>query len=192
MSLPDYMISARMQRPLGIAILSVLHFIGGVGLVVLTVAFPIIASRKPEVAEGMAAIGLPLPLLVAGMLFIAVLAIGSAVGMWKGAKWGWYLGSFYYVYSIVRNLSAIVSVYLLFDQMPVEEVAAMQRGPEYHFWKFGLRTVVHALIFLYFFKENVLEYFGLRDVNRLKVVLIEFGICIGTAVAVSLWNLSTP
>jgi hypothetical protein len=85
-------------------------------------------------------------------LFLAILAIASGVGMWTGAKWGWYLGSFYYMYSVIRCIFAIVNVYLLFDQLPADEVTAMSRGPAYHYFKFGGRAVIHALIFLYFFK----------------------------------------
>jgi hypothetical protein len=188
MSLPDYMVAARSARPLGISILSVLHFLGGVVLLILAAAFPILTANKPEIAEGMAAVGIPLPLLIAGIVFLAVLAIGSGIGMWIGAKWGWYLGSFYYMYSVVRNILAFLNVYLLVDQMPAAEVAAMTRGPEYHYFKFGGRVVIHALIFLYFFKGNVVEHFGLKDTSGWKVLLIEFGICVGIVAAISLWS----
>lgn len=180
--MPDYL---RPPRPVGISILSVLHFLGGAALAVLAGVLPMMAARKPEIAETLATIGMPLPLLIAGILFLASLAIGSAVGMWIGAKWGWYLGSFYYVYSVIRNLLAIVSVYLLVGQLKPEELADAHRGPEYHYLKFSIRAVIHTLIYVYFFKRNVLEYFGLTQISVLKVVVIELVICSSIAIAFS-------
>jgi hypothetical protein len=183
MSLPESTAPTRSDRPIGISILTFLHFTGGLGMVVFGAAVPVMVSRKPEIADAVAAAGYSIPMLLIAMLIIGGLAIGSAIGMWRGARWGWYLGSFYYAYSIVRNISAIANVYLLFENLPVEEVVAMQRGPEYHYWKFSGRLFICALLFLYFFKENVLEFFGLTNVSRLKVVLIEFGICVVIAIA---------
>lgn len=183
MSLPEYMAPS---RPLGIAILSVLHCIGGVILAVLAVAFPVFAAKEPELREVLSSIGVPFPLLIVGIVVLVALTLGSGIGMWIGAKWGWYLGSFYYVYSVIRSILAIYNTHLLFETLPPDEVAAMPRGIEFYYFKFGFRAVVHALIYLYFFKVNVLEYFGLKEISRWKVVVIESGICVAIAVAASL------
>ena len=186
MSTTDYITP---PRPLGISILSILHFVGGVALAVLAAVLPMIAAGQPEIAETLATIGLPLPLLIAGIFFLAALAIGSAVGMWIGARWGWYLGSFYYVYSIIRNLLAIVTVYYLAAELKAEDFGA-SRGPDYHYFKFGVRALIHALIYIYFFKSNVLEYFRLTQVSVVKVILVELAICIAIAIAFSILGAS--
>ncbi len=57
------------------------------------------------------------------------------------------------------------------------------RGPEYYYAKHSIRIVVSLLLVLYFFKRSVLEYFGLTEINKLKVIGMLVLICIGIMVA---------
>jgi hypothetical protein len=188
MSLPDYMITDRERRPVGISILSILHILGGVLLAGLMVASPFIFSREPEIAARLSDMGIPLVLLYVGILFLTVLTLGSGIGMWIGAKWGWYLGLLYNMYSTIRNLFALLHVYLLVDPTAAEEMGASSRGPEYYYFKFAVRAVIHSLILLYFFKGNVVNYFGIKDRNNWKILLVEFAVCIGIAYTVAFWS----
>jgi hypothetical protein len=189
MSVPEYMVRV---RPIGVSILSVLHAIGGIMAAAFGVVFPFIVYKQPKFQEALVTLGIPLPLLVVGILILAFLGIASGVGMWIGVRWGWYLGSFYYMYSLVRSLSAILTVRLTLAQMPLAEAAAMTRDPQHYYLKFGVRAFIAALIFLYFFKNNVLEYFALKDLARWKVVAAEFGICMAIAVAFTVWGAIAP
>ena len=154
--------SSSTPRPLGIFILSILHFVGGVAFLAMGVAFPFLASDKPE-AKNLTAVFAQAE-IIAGILFLAVLAIGSGVGMWIGAKWGWGFGVFYYACGVIRSLFALLGAYLLFDKLPAEEIADMAREPGYYYFKYGGRAVVHALVMMYFFKGSVLDYFGFEEV----------------------------
>lgn len=165
------------DRPLGITILSILHFVGGVALAIGLVAFAFVRV-DPQVTQALSEIGIPLPLLIAGIGFLAVLGIASAIGMWKGKTWGWYLGSFSFAYAIVRNVNALVAVYDLSNVLPAEELADASRGPGYYYMKFGIRTVVSLLLFMYFFKANVRAYFGLVEARLWKAAVAEFVLCI--------------
>lgn len=161
---------ATATRPVGVSILAVLHFIGGILL--FGAQFLLFANLR-AMDESLRSFGIPPALLIIGVMFLAILAIASAVGMWTGTKWGWWLAAFYYVYSIFRNGSALLTVVALADQLE-----GGSRGPEYYMIKYGGRVVVHLLLFLYFFKANVLEYFGMETLSKLKAVGILVGICI--------------
>ncbi len=141
-------------RPVGVSILAVLHLIGGI---LLFGAQFLLFANLQAMGESLRSIGIPPVLLIIGVMFLAVLAIASGVGMWMGTKWGWWLASFYYVYSIFRNCSALLTVFTIADQLEGDS-----RGPEYYMTKHGVRIIVHLLLFLYFFNGNVLAFFGME------------------------------
>ena len=106
--------------------------------------------------------------------------------MWKGRRWGWYLGSFYYMYSIVRNANALITIPILMSSIPPEDLSSMSRGPSYYYIKHGGRIIVHFLLYLYFFKINVREFFSLAEKKKWKPILAELSICLGIAATVSI------
>lgn len=168
-------------RPTGVSILAALHLVGG-GLL-FGVQFLMFANLE-AMEESLRSIGIPPVLLIVGVMFLAILAIASGVGMWLGTKWGWWLASFYYVYSIFRNGSALFTVIAMADQLE-----GGSRGPEYYLFKHGIRIVVHFLLLLYFFKGNVIEYFGLATLSKGKAVGILVGICSAITLAMSVIGL---
>jgi hypothetical protein len=117
-------------------------------------------------------VGLSPALLLVGTGFLALLAITSGVGLWLGRTWGWWLGSFYYVYAIARSSSALLTVAGL-----EAELAASTRGPEYYYVKHIGRIIVHLLILLYLFQGHVLRYFALDGLSKWKAVLGLVGAC---------------
>jgi hypothetical protein len=66
-----------------------------------------------------------------------------------------------------------------------DQLEGGSRGPEYYMVKHGGRIVIHFLLFLYFFKGNVLEFFGLETLSKAKAVGVLVGICIAITVAMS-------
>ena len=164
-------------RPVGVSILAVLHFVGGILL--FGVQFLMFANLN-AMEESLRTIGIPPALLIVAVMFLAVLAVASGVGMWIGSKWGWWLAAFYYVYSIFRNASALLTIVAMAD-----ELGGGTRGPEYYMIKHGGRIVVHFLLFLYFFKGNVLQFFRLEGLSKPKAIGILVAICIAITVAVS-------
>lgn len=164
-------------RPVGISILAALHFVGGI--ILFGGQFLLFANLQ-AMEDSLRSVGMPPALLIAGVMFLAVLATASGVGMWIGAKWGWWLGSFYYVYSIFRNGSALLTIVAMSDQFE-----GNSRGIEYYLIKHIGRIVVHALLFLYFFKGSVLGFFGMKDLNKATAIAIPVGICIAVMAATS-------
>lgn len=174
------------RRPIGITILSILHLVGGVGLFVVfvfTASVSLLTSRFDNLAQPLEQMGMPVPLLVAGMLFLCVLSVWSAIGMWRGTPWGWWLGSFYYIYAVFRNASALVTVLMM-----AEELEGSTRGPGYYIFKHTGRIVVHLLLFCYFFRGNVLAYFGLSHINKGKAIWKLIGVCLAIGSFASVWS----
>lgn len=172
------------NRPMGVSILSALLMLSG--LMLLVAQITLFATLK-GMEETLNSIGIPPYILLFGVIFLTALTIASGVGMWMGTKWGWWLGSFYYVYSVFRNGSALLSI-----GMMTEQFEDTSRGVEYYMAKHGSRAVFSFLLFLYFFKRNVLEYFGMEGLNKSKAIGILGGICIAiTAFTYALANLSS-
>jgi hypothetical protein len=178
------MIGAVAQRPPGITLLAVLHVIGGILLAVLQFA---LIAKLDEMEEPLRVVGLSPVLLVIGSAFLALIGIGAAVGMWLGRKWGWWLGAFYYVYGVARNASALLTLGAL-----DHDLESSARGPEYYYFKHVGRIIVHLLILLYFFKGNVMAYFGLSELSKWKAVSIMVAASIAIWGAVSIINQLNP
>lgn len=162
-------------RPVGVSILAVLHLVGGVLL--LGAQFMLIANMQ-EMDESLRFAGIPPMLLIGGVMFLAILTIASGVGMRMGTKWGWWLAAFYYTYSVFRNGSALMTIISVADQLE-----GADRGPEYYMIKHGVRLIISLLLLMYFFKGNVLDFFGLARINKIKAIAILVGICVAIVIA---------
>lgn len=100
---------------------------------------------------------------------LGVLGISAGVGMLKGTKWGWFLGTFNHFFSIVRNASA--GIYLI----SIYGIDSIQySGMARRLMKHGLRVLIWSLIVPYFFRESVFDYFNL-DYNKRKTYPIASG-----------------
>ena len=177
------------NRPTGVMLLSALHFLGGVATAAISL-FLLFVDRNPEIDNALAEIGLSMPILIAGMIVLTVLSIGSALGMMSGAVWGWYLGSFYYAYAIVRNISALVVVSRFGDEIAEDSNSSPETVVFDYHAKFIIRLSVSLLIYLYFFRSNVREFFGLGEKKKWKAVVTEFGICVLIGTVVTVWSKS--
>jgi tetratricopeptide (TPR) repeat protein len=184
---------AKSKRPTGIAILSWLHMGGGaIGAVIVLVLLTAIPDAQ-KALDALTTIGLPPGLLLCAIIFLLILTCLSGVGMWTGIKWGWFLGSFYYAYSITRNLNALITIPAILGALSPEELSEMPHGPGFYYAKHGLRVVVHGLLYLYFFKTNVRAHFSLQASRRWVPAVTQVGICIAIASAFSLTaRITTP
>ena len=175
------------DRPVGISILAVLHFIGGIALIIALIGVAVTVKEDSRAADALRDLGAPVALLCAAFAFLAVVSFASAVGMWSGHRWGWYLGSFYYAYAITRNISALWNIDALFQAIP-QEPGGMAHGISYYYMKFGVRLVISSLLYLYFFKDNVREYFGLRESRMWVPIGIQLFLCVDIALAIGVWT----
>jgi hypothetical protein len=174
----DTFSQGRAQRPLGITLLMVLHLIMGLVLVG-TQAWAL--SNPEEITQRLNAAGIPYLLVLAGATIISVTALASGVGMVMGARWGWWFTAFYYVYSIVRNLGALVTVHGMTQQLESEGT-----DPTKFYGKYLSRAAISTLILLYLYRANVLRFFRLESMNKFGAFLYLLGIC-GSISAISYW-----
>jgi hypothetical protein len=151
------------ERPIGVTILAVLHLLVGLILAALQVSMIVHYDRFAPALDK--AGNTPLQAII-GLMPIAVVLLVSGLAMLAGVRWGWWCATFYYLYGVARNANALVMVAVL-----AEGIEDPARGATYYYVKFGGRVLVHALLFLYFFKPNVWEYFGMEGQSKGKAVV---------------------
>lgn len=146
-----------MKRPVGITVLAVLYFLGGLALIGMQVVF------WRQLAEGLGSIGVSAVVGQLGIFFLAALGLAAGTGMWLARSWGWWLGAFYLTYSVARSVSALIALPGL-----LEAAGESAANGAKHYVKFGGRIVVHSAICWYFFTPKVEAYFGVAAISRKK------------------------
>jgi hypothetical protein len=170
-------------RPLGIAILSWLHIIGGASgaAVLLLMCY----SANPNSHEALATTGMS-----AGVTFVAGLSFALSficgVGLWTGRLWGWYLGSFSWIYSALDSLNALIPMPSLTSTPASHDATTMPHGPVFYFVTYGTRVVVGLFIYSYFFKSNVRSFFAVSEARKWNTFLPEVGIALAIIVVTTL------
>lgn len=186
-AVPDYLLVK--DRSLGVMLLTILNLLGGIllaGMLIFGAFFFRWEEHREQIKQVLEAFGVPLWLVIASFIFLAVLALMAGIEMWRGSRWGWRLGSFGYAYAILCAANGLLFVHQFASTMPPEELAAMPGGIGRQYTKFAGRLVVSTLLYLYFFKKNVREYFGLGQANPWKAVGWQFGACAALFVAFTL------
>lgn len=159
------------DRPTGISILAVLYLIGGASVL----AAQIFLSGL--ITKGASAIGVSNVHAMLGFAFLGTIGVVSAIGMWTGKKWGWWLGAFYLFYSVARNAEAFLMIPTLLESLGMPE-----GGVTKHYVKHGGRVIIHSLLILYFFKSSVVDYFGVGAMGPWR----RFSILLAATIAVAL------
>jgi len=167
-AMSQYVESQMGKRPVGVTVLGILYaifgFLGVLGCVVL-----LVFRDSPSfqlVGAIFAQLGLSSTLLFiwGGVLSLAYMAAG--IGMWSGDPWGWWLVGLLQAYGMVQSAAALLAVLGL-----AQQPAGSALGARYYIQYSG-QTLGSALVFLYYFKRNVIEYFGLRRQSRLAAIAI--------------------
>lgn len=154
-----------MKRPTFISILAFFQFLGGIGLFLL-----LITSDMTPLASilNISNVNMFIPISILG-----VMSLGAAIGMWKGKRWGWYLGAIVFCYAIFRNGYALSQV---IGMSNIIETSG--ESTDSYFIKYVGRVIINGLVLLYFFKANVIEYFQVTNLRDWKKVGIVVGVTI--------------
>ncbi len=166
--------------PTGVAILAILHLVGGT---LLFGAQLFLWFHSESLEDSLRFIGIAPAALIVSVAFLSLLTVASGIGMWMGKKWGWWLASFYYVYGVFRNAAALATIHTLADQL-----GDSVRGPGFYAVKHSVRILVHLLLLAYLLKGNVLHYFGLETMSKVKAIGILITACIAVGGAISAIN----
>ena len=173
---------SNIKRPIGISLLAGLHVIGSTIVTVIILLYMPKLQDRPELHTVIELLGIPPTILFITIGLLLALGFLSGIGMWTGKKWGWFIGSFYYAYFIITNINTIIMIPTILESFGGETT----RGPSYYYVKYGLRLCIRILIYIYFFRANVLTYFGLSGIKKWKPVLVQFGICLSLAILLSI------
>lgn len=170
-------------RPGGITLLATLHGLGGAILVLVVLPMALLKSAALDTA--LAQVGLASIDVLVTFGFLGILYLSSGIGMWRGARAGWWLAVFSYVYGILRNLISLLLIPSLVDQF-----GSPARGAAYYYTQNAGQAVISALLVLYLLKRNVLEYFGLGNLTRKKGLGFATGAAIGVVILGELLGLT--
>jgi hypothetical protein len=151
------------QRPVGIAILAGLNLVNGAwigGHRLLTLADVYLGPGGSATFSGSYKVA------AFGDFFFAFVAVVSGIGLFVGAKWGWWLGGFHWSSRICREVLIPISATLLADQ----SVSSMS-DDRFYFSKVSGALAIQSLILLYMFQRSVLEYFGLGSLRKVWALI---------------------
>jgi len=146
-------------RPIGIWILSGLHLL--VGLLFLAMFLILLWQLSTDRTIRLVVPGLVIVLfgLIVGM------AAATTIGMWLGAKWGWWLTAFYYVWATLGVVADSLFMLLRLEEVDPEWRASFAT-------KQSILFVVHGLILLYLFKRTVRDFFRLKSQRMVTALAI--------------------
>jgi hypothetical protein len=142
-------------RPVGIWILSGLHLLAGL-LFLAALGLFVSQRRSLEIADGVMASLFWFVAVMCG--FLAAVALSSGVGMWLGARWGWWIASFYYVWAVLGVVADFLLTMSQISQFDPLNIAIGLAGKL-------VQLVIHALILAYLFKRNVRAFFRLQTLR---------------------------
>ena len=126
--------------------------------------------------NGLDAIGIPFSLFVFVMGFLSLLILVSGIGMRHGAKWGWYLGSFPYAYSIVTDVNTH-----FYNRRHFYSPFLPRKQQKQHIAQILLCEIRHShLSHLYpiSLSKTCTPPFGLQNAKKWPVVVVQFAVCI--------------
>lgn len=159
--------SGPVKRPIGLVILVVFVVITAIVVVgVGVLMFATIAANQAAASV----FGVPIIAIGGFMIGIGGLILVSAVGLWMGKIWGWWLVGVGY------SLSALWNGLFLMFIIGMSTLGQIPGGaPGEVYTKYGVRAVIAGLIVSYLFKDNVLTFFALHNQSKGKL----FGILCG-------------
>jgi hypothetical protein len=107
--------------------------------------------------------GLPYWFQISLAAFMTLLAGSSSVGMWRGARWGWWLGALYYVWSALGVVAEIPYALPEAEELDQEMLAPRLAATL-------VRLAIFVLVALYFFKGSVRAFFGLQSLRMIPAL----------------------
>lgn len=145
------------KRPIGVIILSALHILGGLAMIAGLAAS--LGGKADAPFHGGTLF------YMSGMLvLLAGINLGAGAGLLMGRKWGWCLSFFFLVLLTLRNVEGLLLVPVFAQFRPSQEINAAYSS-------YGIALVVQGLLMVYYFKSNVMEYFGLDASSKPRLVV---------------------
>jgi hypothetical protein len=154
--------SVKRKRPSGIVLLALLNLVNGlyIGFDHFQRLFQVYStSRGPVIMSDDYAINL------VEQSLIVLIAIGSAVGLMIGSKFGWGLACFHWIWRLCREAIVPLGVNLVLGSASAPAQTPIDLP--------GTYLVIGALMY-YLCRRNVLEYFNLSDCRKVLALISIF------------------
>ncbi|MFO8055964.1 MAG: hypothetical protein R6V10_01535 [bacterium] len=148
------------KRPIGVIILAALHILGGLAMTLGLVA----ALRGDAGSAGNAFQGGPPGYVLGTIALMSAVNLAAGAGLIMGRNWGWCLSLFFLVLLALRNVEGLLLVPVFSQFRTAEEINAAYSS-------YVVALLVQGLIMVYYFRSNVLEFFGLEDSSRPRLAV---------------------
>jgi hypothetical protein len=162
-------------RPIGVAILAVLFGLGGIAFSALL----IFIAKADDNEQWFAQKGLPYAWFAVFSVLFVLLALACSIGMWLGAKWSWWLVAFYYFFMLFGDICQLLLI------APIKAIGHDYEAVQVLLVRQGIGAIINFCFLRYLFKANVLRFFGLGSLRKLRAIGIFFGITLVFIIAVS-------
>jgi hypothetical protein len=163
------------RRPFGVAILAVLS--GVFGLVYLAAVIGMLMDWRSMNEFALRQRMAPSVLwFCCGVLLVAALA--GSIGMWRGARWGWWIACGAMVMTCVQNAISVLIVNLSRGSPSVATLTSIDSI------KYTLRGIIAALVLAYLLRNKVRRYYRLEQTSRIKAVMLAAVCGFGTMIIV--------
>jgi hypothetical protein len=167
-AMSQYVESQMGKRPVGVTLLGVLYtvlgLLGAAGCAALLV-FPTMPALQ-MVRAVLAQLGFASTVMLIWVGVLSLLYLAAGLGLWSADPWGWWMGGLLTAYSALESGSVLVGAVGLMQQPAMRAVGAPL------IIRYGAQTFLAVLVFLYYFKRNVIVYVGLRRQSRLAALAI--------------------
>jgi hypothetical protein len=138
---------ARIERPTGVTILSVLHVLVGVLLLVSGLALVVVSFALPEMFPHVRFFGMRSVTVGVFLLVLAIADFALAYGLWVGKHWAWTVAM------LLAALGIVFSVFTLFVRPGLGELVTL---------------ILDLVIVYYLMQPRVQSYFGRRTVSSVS------------------------
>jgi len=167
-AMSQYVESRMGKRPLGVTLLGVLYtvlgLLGAAGCAALLV-FPTMPALQMARAV-LAQLGFASTVMIIWVGVLSLLYLAAGLGLWSADPWGWWMGGLLTAYGALESGSVLLGAAGLMQQPAMQAVGVPL------VIRYGAQTFLALLIFLYYFKRNVIEYVGLRRQSKLAALAI--------------------
>jgi hypothetical protein len=167
-AMSQYVESQMGKRPLGITLLGVLYtvfgLLGAAGCAALLIFPSMPALQIVRVVLAQLGLASTVQLIWGGV--VSLLCLAAGLGLWSADPWGWWLGGLLTAYSGLESGAVLMGAVGLMQQPDTLAVGTPL------VIRYGAQTFLAVMVFLYYFKRNVIEYVGLRRQSKLAALAI--------------------
>jgi hypothetical protein len=165
------------RRPVGVTVLSFLTALLGIALLA---AFIVVLGNRREINEFVSNHHMAPSIFWFFSSTSVVITFGTAIGMWRARKWGWWIACCGFVLFIVNNIASTAMVNFAANEPSIQTFASVDS------LKFVVRGTIAAAILAYWLSSRVRTYFHVERTGRIKAICLSAACGIGITTIVTI------